>query len=79
MVRQWSAKPRSPVQFRVPPPKMSHYTCRGGEIGRRKGLKILRAFVHAGSIPALGTSLRRKVRLPIEHEVRATPGLRPSK
>jgi hypothetical protein len=28
---------------------------RGGEIGRRTGLKIQRTFVHAGSIPALGT------------------------
>lgn len=29
--------------------------CRDGEIGRRKGLKILRASVRAGSSPALGT------------------------
>jgi hypothetical protein len=28
---------------------------RGGEIGRRTGLKIQRTQVHAGSIPALGT------------------------
>ena len=32
--------------------------CRGGEIGRRKGLKILREFSRAGSSPALGTNLR---------------------
>ena len=31
--------------------------CRGGEIGRRKGLKILREQSLAGSSPALGTSL----------------------
>ncbi len=29
--------------------------CRGGEIGRRSGLKIRRGSPHAGSIPALGT------------------------
>ena len=27
----------------------------GGGIGRRKGLKILRSFLHAGSNPAPGT------------------------
>ena len=31
--------------------------CRGGEIGRRKGLKILRTRVCAGSSPALGTKI----------------------
>ena len=31
-------------------------SCRGGEIGRHKGLKIPRIYnVRAGSIPALGT------------------------
>ena len=31
-------------------------SCRGGEIGRHKGLKIPRTlYVRAGSIPALGT------------------------
>ena len=29
--------------------------CRGGETGRRTGLKIQRGKLHAGSIPALGT------------------------
>jgi hypothetical protein len=29
--------------------------CRSGEIGRRSGLKILRAIAHAGSSPAFGT------------------------
>ncbi len=31
------------------------YVCPGGEIGRRKGLKIPRPNGRAGSIPALGT------------------------
>ena len=31
-------------------------TCPGGEIGRRKGLKIPRGQPRAGSIPALGTT-----------------------
>ncbi len=31
--------------------------CPGGEIGRRKGLKIPRRQLHAGSIPAPGTIL----------------------
>jgi hypothetical protein len=29
--------------------------CRGGETGRRTGLKIQRGLLHAGSIPAPGT------------------------
>lgn len=34
--------------------------CRSGEIGRRKGLKIPRTQkVHAGSIPASGTTYRQ--------------------
>lgn len=43
---------------------------RGGEIGRRRGLKIPRSYDHAGSIPALGTekiarnlSLEKKLRV----------------
>ncbi len=35
--------------------------CRGGEIGRRKGLKIPRSKGHAGSIPALGTIVLNKL------------------
>ncbi len=46
--------PDSPVRIRVPPPKRG----RDGGIGRRKGLKILRALACAGSSPALGTSFR---------------------
>ena len=30
----------------------------GGEIGRRKGLKIPRFYNHAGSSPALGTKIQ---------------------
>jgi hypothetical protein len=30
--------------------------CRGGETGRRTGLKIQRGLLHAGSIPAPGTN-----------------------
>ena len=40
-VRQRSAKPLSPVRFRVSPP----YSCRSGGIGRRKGLKIPRGVI----------------------------------
>jgi hypothetical protein len=36
---------------------------RGGEIGRRRGLKILRAQAHAGSIPAPGTKRKKGVGL----------------
>ena len=35
--------------------KSIYVTCPGGEIGRRKGLKIPRLHGRAGSIPALGT------------------------
>ena len=35
-------------------------TCRDGEIGRRTGFRCLRWQHHAGSNPALGTSLRPK-------------------
>ena len=43
------AKPRTPVRFRLPPPQVkwcSHFgtQCRDGGTGRRKGLKIPRAF-----------------------------------
>lgn len=34
---------------------MNLIQCRDGGIGRRKGLKILRRFLRAGSSPALGT------------------------
>jgi hypothetical protein len=30
--------------------------CRRGEIGRRRGLKILRGQLHVGSIPTAGTN-----------------------
>ena len=51
-VRLGSAKPSSTVRFRVVPP-----ICRSGGIGRRKGLKIPRGQLRAGSSPASGTSL----------------------
>ena len=35
---------------------------RGGEIGRRTGLKIQRTSVHAGSIPAPGTKKQPHIR-----------------
>ena len=44
-VRQRSAKPLSPVRFRMPPPYICLFKsslCRGGGTGRRKGLKIPR-------------------------------------
>ena len=34
--------------------------CPGGEIGRRKGLKIPRPYGRAGSIPAPGTILKNE-------------------
>ena len=40
-----------------PIPASASKTCPGGETGRRKGLKIPREQSHAGSIPALGTTL----------------------
>ena len=51
MAMQWIANPSISVRLRVPPPLVSP----GGEIGRRKGLKIPRSKGRAGSIPALGT------------------------
>ena len=48
---QRPAKPRTPVRFRPQPPSIGP----GGEIGRRKGLKIPRWQHRAGSSPALGT------------------------
>ena len=51
-VRLGSAKPSSTVRFRVVPP-----ICRSGGIGRRKGLKIPRRHLRAGSSPASGTNL----------------------
>ena len=50
-VRLGSAKPSSTVRFRVVPPLI----CRSGGIGRRKGLKIPRGQLRAGSSPASGT------------------------
>ena len=47
------AKPSTSVQFRPQPPYP--HDCPGGEIGRRKGLKIPRCKNRAGSTPALGT------------------------
>lgn len=38
----------------------SNARCLGGEIGRRKGLKIPRINVRAGSTPAQGTILNLK-------------------
>ncbi len=40
---------------RIQPSTQVLRTCPGGEIGRRKGLKIPRGQPRAGSIPALGT------------------------
>lgn len=37
-------------------------TCLGGEIGRRKGLKIPRSKGRAGSTPAQGTKIKRALR-----------------
>ena len=48
---QRPAKPCTPVRFRPQPPTIGP----GGEIGRRKGLKIPRWQHRAGSSPALGT------------------------
>ena len=36
--------------------RLQKYVAEMAEFGRRKGLKILRAFACAGSSPALGTS-----------------------
>ena len=62
---QRPAKPCTPVRFRPQPPHKafikfaalgaSHSLCPGGEIGRRKGLKIPRGQPHASSILAPGT------------------------
>jgi hypothetical protein len=38
------------------PISSSNIFCRGGETGRRTGLKIQRGLLHAGSIPAPGTN-----------------------
>ena len=51
VVRHGPAKPLPPVQIWVAPP----ITCRSGGIGRRKGLKIPRSNIRAGSSPASGT------------------------
>ena len=69
VVMQRPAKPLTSVRFRAQPPFSSpqcghlsinfyfHLLSPGGEIGRRKGLKIPRWQHRAGSIPALGTIL----------------------
>jgi hypothetical protein len=51
------------VRFRVsnlidnlPQVAYKNFHCRGGETGRRTGLKIQRGLLHAGSIPAPGTN-----------------------
>ena len=65
VVRLRSAKPSSPVQIWVAPPKKLCVTYRRafkfnirrcGGIGRRKGLKIPRSNIRAGSSPASGTT-----------------------
>ena len=57
---QRTATPCTPVRFRPQPPfyigKVHPSNCPGGEIGRRKGLKIPREKSRAGSIPAPGTN-----------------------
>ena len=55
VVRLRSAKPSSPVQIWVAPPLKNCFACRGGEIGRRKGLKIPRGKLRIGSSPIPGT------------------------
>ena len=58
MVRQWSAKPLYPGSNPgVASPNLKNKGSPGGEIGRRKGLKIPREQSHAGSSPALGTPI----------------------
>ena len=54
---QRTATPCTPVRFRPQPPLLRSppKICPGGEIGRRKGLKIPRWKHRAGSIPAPGT------------------------
>ncbi len=57
---QRTATPLTPVRFRPQPPFPPPYDnspslSPGGEIGRRKGLKIPRLKGRAGSIPAPGT------------------------
>ncbi len=37
--------------------RLQKYGCRGGGIGRRKGLKILRVNARTGSSPVLGTNV----------------------
>ncbi len=57
---QRPAKPSTPVRIRPRPPnlnlKMPIVSSPGGEIGRRKGLKIPRDYSRAGSSPASGTT-----------------------
>ena len=57
VVMQRTATPCTPVRFRPQPPLLRSppKICPGGEIGRRKGLKIPRWKHRAGSIPAPGT------------------------
>ncbi len=52
---QRTATPCTPVRFRLQPPIVADNSP-GGEIGRRKGLKIPRWQHRAGSTPAPGTA-----------------------
>ena len=63
VVMQRPAKPCTAVRFRSQPPNLCSslvlwvipLSSPGGEIGRRKGLKIPRSNIRAGSSPAPGT------------------------
>ena len=71
VVMQRPAKPCTSVRFRAQPPNFSSTyqagpckipprgICPGGEIGRRKGLKIPRWQHRAGSSPAPGTIIKQ--------------------
>ena len=56
---QWTANPCTSVRLRAQPPYyyLGAIFSPGGEIGRRKGLKIPRWKHRAGSTPAPGTTL----------------------
>ncbi len=57
MVRQGSAKPRFPGSNPGAASIYERCNAEMAELGRRKGLKILRTSVCAGSSPALGTKV----------------------
>ncbi len=67
--RGWGFCRIDPWTWRNPP-------CPGGEIGRRKGLKIPRPRGHAGSIPALGTIAFPFPVVIVSWSGAATPGTR---